>query len=199
MATAENDDRHCLGIVETNSIPSGMTALDALIKEAPVTILHARPITPAKYLVVFESDVESVRRAILRARAVALRRFVADLILPQPHPYVHEALKSSRKVKYIDAFGSLETTDVASVIESADAAAKTGEVELIEIRVAMGIGGHGFFTMTGEVSSVEVALDAARDVATRRGALHDSTIIPRVDPEAAKYFSKPKTPFSDFG
>lgn len=194
-----NDDRKCLGIVETSSVPAGMTALDALVKESPVVILHARPVSPAKYLIVFESDVESVRRAVTRARLVTGARTIADLILPAPHAQVMEALKASRKVKYIEALGSLESHDLATVIEAADQAAKTGDVEIIEVRLAMGLGGHAFFTMCGEVSNVEVAMEAAQQVAARRGALVDSTVISRVDPEAAKYFAKPRSPFSDFG
>jgi microcompartment protein CcmL/EutN len=49
---------------------------------------------------------------------------------------------------------------VASLIEGADAAVKAANVELIEIRLAMALGGKAFVTMTGNVAAVQSAVDA---------------------------------------
>ena len=60
----------------------------------------------------------------------------------------------------LDAIGVIETTTVASSILSADAALKTATVDLIDIRIANGLGGKSFFTVTGEVSDVRSAVMA---------------------------------------
>jgi microcompartment protein CcmL/EutN len=44
---------------------------------------------------------------------------------------------------------------------AADAAAKAAQVRLIELQLARGIGGKGFFTVTGPLGEVEAAVEAA--------------------------------------
>jgi microcompartment protein CcmL/EutN len=63
----------------------------------------------------------------------------------------------------------VETLSVASAIAGADAAAKAARVQVLEIAPGRGIGGKGFFTITGEVASVEAAAAAARIVIDARG------------------------------
>ena len=60
----------------------------------------------------------------------------------------------------LEALGIVESFSVASLIEGADAAVKTANVELIEIRLAMALGGKAFVTLTGDVAAVESAVDA---------------------------------------
>ncbi len=49
---------------------------------------------------------------------------------------------------------------VASLTEAADAAVKTARVSLIEIRLAMALGGKAFATLTGDVAAVRSAVDS---------------------------------------
>jgi len=43
---------------------------------------------------------------------------------------------------------------VATLLQAADAAAKRAPVQLLEIRLAMALGGKAFVIMTGDVASV---------------------------------------------
>jgi microcompartment protein CcmL/EutN len=72
----------------------------------------------------------------------------------------------------------VESFSVASLIEGADAAAKAAEVKLIEVRLAMALGGKAFFTLTGPVGAVESAVGAAQDVISRAGMLVNTEVIP---------------------
>ena len=58
-------------------------------------------------------------------------------------------------------------------------AAKAAGIRLIELRLAKGLGGKAFFTMTGEVFEVEAAMDAALRVVGAGGNLVRSVVIPR--------------------
>ena len=60
----------------------------------------------------------------------------------------------------LEALGIVESFSVASLIEGADAAVKAANVQLIEIRLAMALGGKAFVTMTGNVAAVQSAVDA---------------------------------------
>ena len=83
----------------------------------------------------------------------------------------------------LEALGIVESFSVASLIEGADAAVKAANVMLIEIRLAMALGGKAFVTMTGNVSSVQSAVDAAAQVVGQKGMLVNKVVIPNPRPE----------------
>lgn len=185
----------CLGLIEVSTVPLGCVAVDAMLKGAPLQLLLSRPVTPAKYIALVEGDVESVRIALDRGKAVAKSGLLGELFLPMPHLHLLEGLVSPRTVEDPDAVGILQTKTVASALIAADAALKTGEVELLEIRLAMGLGGHAFFTLTGEVSSVEAAMECGAEAAGC--SLSDQQIIPLPDAALLAEFCRPQPPFSD--
>jgi len=77
----------------------------------------------------------------------------------------------------------LESFSVASLIEGADAAAKAADVQLIEVRLAMALGGKAFVTLTGDVAAVESAVAAGAQAIGRKGLLVNKVVIPRPRPE----------------
>jgi len=60
---------------------------------------------------------------------------------------------------------------------------KAANVQLIEIRLAMALGGKAFVTLTGGVAAVEAAVDAAGQVVGQKGLLVNKVVIPRPRPE----------------
>ncbi|NNM29683.1 MAG: BMC domain-containing protein, partial [Akkermansiaceae bacterium] len=77
------------------------------------------------------------------------------------------------------ALGVIESFSVTSLIEAADAAAKAADVQLIELRLAMALGGKAFATLTGSVSAVQAAVDAGSEVVSAKGLLVNRVVIPR--------------------
>ena len=86
-------------------------------------------------------------------------------------------------VKERKALGIVETFTAASAILAADAAVKAANVSLIEVRVARGMGGKCFVTMTGEVSDVKAAVEAGAKVAAKDGVLIGTEVIANPHPE----------------
>jgi microcompartment protein CcmL/EutN len=76
---------------------------------------------------------------------------------------------------------------VASSILAADAALKTATVDLIDFRIANGLGGKSFFTITGEVSDVRSAVASGAKNAQERGLLAREVVIPRPHPELVRH------------
>jgi len=64
-----------------------------------------------------------------------------------------------------------------------DAAAKAANVELIEIRLAMALGGKAFVTLTGDVAAVQSAVEAGAQMVAQKGMLVNRVVIPRPRPE----------------
>jgi microcompartment protein CcmL/EutN len=72
------------------------------------------------------------------------------------------------------------------LIEAADVAVKTAKVRLIEIRLAMALGGKAFVTLTGSLAAVRSAVDAGARVVSAKGLLTNKVVIPQPRPELLK-------------
>ena len=81
------------------------------------------------------------------------------------------------------ALGIIESFNVATLLQAADAAAKRATVQLLEIRLAMALGGKAFVTMTGDVASVQAAVAAGRKIIADAGMLVNAVVISRPHPD----------------
>jgi len=167
-----------IGLVELNSIAKGIEAADAMLKAAQVELLEAKPVCPGKYIVMISGDVAAVQSSVDAGKSIGASAAIDDFILPSVHPHVIKAISSVSEVSEIKALGIIETFSIASLIVAADTAAKAGQVDLIEIRIGMGIGGKSFVTLTGDVSSVTSSVEAGVFLASERGMLIEKVVIP---------------------
>jgi len=167
-----------IGIVETSSIAKGYEVADAVLKSADVQIVVNRTICPGKYMVLISGDVDAVNAAIETGIAVAAHTVVDHFIIPNIHPEVFPAINGVASLPKIEALGIIEGFSVASIIEAADAAVKAAKIELINVHLAMAIGGKGFVTLTGEVGAVQAAVEAGAAIIQKKGLLVEKVVIP---------------------
>ncbi|MCL2171985.1 MAG: BMC domain-containing protein, partial [Defluviitaleaceae bacterium] len=104
-----------------------------------------------------------------------------------PHEGLLGAFYGTAKIEQIRALGVFETFDAATMIFAADAAAKTAIVDLIEIRLAKGMCGKSYATMTGEIAAITAAIDRAAAEAAKSGMHLDSAIIANPDKKLSKF------------
>ena len=175
-----------IGLVESSSIAKGYEIADAIMKVAPVRVLWARTVSPGKFVTLFTGEVEAVASARARAILVAGDALEDEIVIPNVHPALLEAVRGPRRVP-VEALGIVETRTVATALLAADVAAKAAAVELVEVRLAMHLGGKGFFSIAGEVGDVEASIAAAADLARARGALVREVVIPRASPELLEH------------
>jgi microcompartment protein CcmL/EutN len=175
--------KNSLGLLELTSIASGFLGCDAMLKAADVDLVLSRSICSGKYMIMVRGDVAAVEAAV--AAGVAGTRFsvIDSFVIPNLHEAVFPAISGVTKVEVLEALGIVESFSVASLIEGADAAVKAANVQLIEIRLAMALGGKAFVTMTGNVAAVEAAVSAAADIVGRKGMLVNKVVIPSPRPE----------------
>ncbi len=175
--------KNSIGLLELSSIAAGYQASDAMIKAASVELLLSRSICSGKYMTMIAGDVAAVTSAVQAGRD-ACRGFVIDMfVIPNVHESIFPAIYGSNVVGDLESLGILESFSVASLIEAADASAKTAEVRLLEIRLAMALGGKAFVTMTGSVSAVQAAVDAGAQVLGSKGMLVNKVVIAAPPPE----------------
>jgi microcompartment protein CcmL/EutN len=175
--------KNSIGLLELTSIASGFLGCDAMLKAADVDLVLSRSICSGKYMIMVRGDVAAVEAAV--AAGVAGTRFsvIDSFVIPNLHEAVFPAISGVTKVEVLEALGIVESFSVASLIEGADAAVKAANVQLIEIRLAMALGGKAFVTMTGNVAAVEAAVSAAADIVGRKGMLVNKVVIPSPRPE----------------
>ena len=166
--------------LELTSIARGIRMCDEMAKRAEIRVLEAVTICPGKYLVVISGEVEQVEQSYNAGVEVAGPALVDQLFLPHAHGQLIPAIEAIGQVSEVDAVGVVETFAAASAVQAADAACKRAEVYLLELRLARGIGGKAFFTLTGSQAAVETAVAAAEDVLGQHtGMLLRSEVIPR--------------------
>jgi microcompartment protein CcmL/EutN len=175
--------KNSIGLIELTSIAAGYQASDAMLKAADVEMILSRSICSGKYMVMVRGDVAAVEAAVAAGRSAGNFSVIDSFVIPNVHEAVFPAIAGSSKVETLEALGIVESFSVAALIEGADAAVKAANVQLIEIRLAMALGGKAFVTLTGNVAAVQSAVDAGAQVVGRKGMLVNKVVIPRPRPE----------------
>ncbi len=170
-----------IALLELRSVARGIEVADAMLWQSDIEVLFSTPVQPGKYVILFTGSVEDLHSAMERGAEIARSDLVDRLLLTQVHEQVELGLRrqGGQLKGQLDALGIVETTTVASAVLAADKALKTSTVDLLELRIANGLGGKSYFTLTGEVSDVRSAVSAAASLAEERGLLARDVVIPR--------------------
>ena len=168
-----------IGLIELSSIARGILVSDDMLKKAPVELLLSKTISPGKYMVLISGDVASVDESLKVGLQTAEPYLVDTLFIPQVHTEILPGIKQNFRKQTIDSLGIVETQSVASTIVSLDQALKASDVHLVELKLGTGIGGKGYFVLTGDLSEVEAAILATKKVLEEGNKLLQTEIIPR--------------------
>ena len=166
-----------LGLVEMSSIAAGMQAADIMLKTSEVELIISRSICSGKYMVLIGGDVAAVQTAVETASQTIDYALIDTFVIPNVHRDIFPALSGHTDVKELQSLGILESFSVASLIEGADAAVKSASVQLLEIRLAMALGGKAFCTITGDVAAVQSAIDTGAKLISEKGLLVNKVVI----------------------
>ena len=132
-----------------------------MVKRAVLQVVRAGTVQPGRFLVLVGGTVAEVEESLKAGREAAPDVLTDHIFLPGVHPDVVRALDGGRAPTPDDALGVIETATVPAAIHAADRGVKGAQVNLMEIRLADGLGGKGIVFFTGLVADVEAALDLA--------------------------------------
>lgn len=186
-----------LAMLDVADIPPGLAALDALAKEAPVTVVGAGTIQCGRYLILFAGEVEPVGYAFRKARAELGRSLWDDVLLPHGESRLVPAISDGaiRWPAAGDTLGALQASSSPTMLSAVDAALKGTDVELVQLRVADGLGGKAIAMLWGMTHSVEAAVALAHQAFARgRSEGCTSAVIRNADAEVGRAV----TPWSGF-
>ncbi len=169
---------NCIGLIELNSIAAGYEVTDAMLKAAEVHLVISRTVCAGKYIVLVRGDVAAVTASVAAGEDWGRGAVIDSFVIPNIHEQVCPAFTGTGPHSHLDALGVLEAFTVAALIEGADAAVKAAAVDLLEIRLAVALGGKAFVTLTGSVSAVQSAIEAGARVISEKGMLVNKVVIP---------------------
>ncbi len=149
-----------LALLELESLARGIVVADAVVKRAAVKLSIAEAVSPGKYLLVFTGPVAEVEESFGAAVEVGGSTILDRLLLPHIAEAVIDALQGRFAASGDAAVGIVETHTVAATLLAADTALKQATVTLTSLHLARGIGGKGWFTLSGAQHDVEAALEA---------------------------------------
>lgn len=172
-----------IGLVEVKNISRGIKITDEMLKSAGITLLQSGAVCPGKFVTIVGGDLSSIQAAVERAEMLAEDALIDKFVIGNLGENVIEAMCGTATVSEKKALGVVETFTAASAILAADAAVKAAMVQLIEVRVARGMGGKCFVTMTGEVADVTAAVEAGAKLAAQEGVLINTEVIANPHPE----------------
>ncbi len=168
-----------IGMLEYINVPTGMQAADTVLKTSQVEMIEAQTVCPGKYIMLFTGEISAVKASL--EAAGQYEGLIDSFLLGNPHEGIFPAIYGTAEVTNPRALGVLETFSAASIVVAADEAAKSSEVELIELRIARGMCGKSYLMLTGEIAAVEAAIAKASKVVEESGMFLDSSVIPNPD------------------
>lgn len=177
---------NALGMIETNSIPLGIDAGDAMLKAASVELVSAQPVCAGKYIVIVTGEVAAVKASVEAGKVRAGSRLVDSMVIPHVHEQVPRAINACNEIGRAASVGVMEAFSLCAAVVVADAAVKAADIRLIDIRLGRGLGGKSFITMTGEVAAVRAAVKAGEAMPEAAGMLSESVVIPAPHPDMMK-------------
>lgn len=166
-----------------------MRALDALVKEAEVTVVETNLVEPGKVLILFGGRVAETEAAMAVGREVVGEDLLDSVFLPMVDPRVWAGLKGASRVDNPDTVGIIEGISVATVIAACDRTLKMADVGLCGLRVVPALGGKGFFVVHGIQHDVDAALEVGAEVLGSR--LVRAERIGRPHPEFLAWLLRP--------
>ncbi len=170
--------RTAIGLIELSSIAAGFAVADVLLKAAAVELLINRTICSGKYLILVGGEVAAVEASLAAGMGAGGAAVIDSCLIPNIDQAVFPALSGTVILESYGALGLIESFSVAALIEGADAAVKAASVQLLEIRMAMALGGKAFLKLAGEVAAVEAAVEAGSAHVARRGLLVNKVVLP---------------------
>lgn len=172
-----------IGMIEYTTVSTGIQAADTLVKTADVEIIEAQVVCPGKYIVIISGELSAIKASVDACKVQHGDRLIDSFVLGNVHEGVFPAIYATVSVENPRALGVIETFSGASAIVAADAAAKSADVTLVELRIARGMCGKSYLIITGEVAAVTAAIENAKVAAGDKGMLLDYSVTPNPDPK----------------
>ncbi len=162
-----------IGVAEFKSIAYGLEMLDKMTKTASVDIVQNRTICIGKFLVTISGDVADVQASINSVKEENNDLLILAEVIPSIMDGVIEKINASIDRKDVQSVGVVEARNLSVGMLCANKIKKTAQVELLKVNMNLGLGGKSVIVFTGDIASVESAIDATKDLLMSEGLERD--------------------------
>lgn len=175
-----------LGVLELTSIARGFCLVDTMVKKAPVNVLDARAVCPGKFLIVVTGDLGAVEESMDIARIEAGSSLFGDILIPNLSAEVVPAINREVSGDVGETVAVIESFSAVAAIDAADAAVKEADVRIESVELLEGIGGKAFVVLSGLLTDVTAAVEAAGK-RIPEGMAVSSEIVPQFSRELIRF------------
>ena len=177
-----------LALIELDSIAAGYRCIDLMVKKAPITMIEANLIEPGHFLILFSGDLACVEESYEEA-LYYYPDPIGKTLISTAHEQLLKGLFGETKTvdEEYDALGVLETSSISDTLLCCDRALKESYVDLVGIRVHGGLGGRGYFVVSGAQHDVEAAIETA----DQQAKLYRKECIARPHAEMLEWLFRP--------
>ena len=152
-----------IGAIEFRSISKGIEVSNEIVKKSSVNICFLKSICIGKFLIIISGDVSEVEEAIKYGLSLGGNNIIDSFIVNAVEEEIINGLKNRYTSKEVNsAIGVMETTKVCSGIKALDKTLKSSDVRLVKLQLATFLGGKLVYIITGDLSSVEYALNEGK-------------------------------------
>src|SRR5215470_20266207 len=113
-----------LAVLDFEDIPTGIYAVDAILKKAPIAFVRAGTVTRGRYLVLFGGSTASTDESLNEALANCGDAIIDHTFLPDVHPALFDAVFGKKRRTHGGSLLIIETETAASIVRSVEAAMK---------------------------------------------------------------------------
>ncbi len=178
-----------IAVLEFKAIPAGIQVTDEVIKAAQVGIVLSSTLCPGKYLTVLQGELDALDTSCRLAESIGGRHLFSSMVIGGIDAKVIDAIGAKVSGEPMGALGIVESLQIAHLINSADIAVDTAEVDFMDFRLARGCGVNSFFIITGQLSAVEEAVSQASDFLAQKGAMIADKIIANPDRQVMRWLT----------
>jgi microcompartment protein CcmL/EutN len=134
-------------------------------------------------MTLFCGEVAEVEESLTEGLRVGGDMIINDLFIPNLSQQIIPAITGTNPVTNFKSLSIIETFSIATCVTAADKASKMTPIELVEIRLANGIGGKAYFIMTGELYDIEASTEEAIRIIKENDMLAAAEIIQNPHPD----------------
>ncbi len=146
-----------LAVLEFDDIPSGVYAVDVILKKSPIAFVRAGTVTRGRYLIVFGGSAAATAESFDEVMGSMRSSIIDYALLSDVHPDLFESVFGKRR-RVPGSLLILETETASAIVRAVEAALKGTPVELIELRLSdIGLAGKGLALLAGSLPDVDAA------------------------------------------
>ena len=93
-----------IGMVEFQTVSTGMNGADTMIKTAEVEVVECATVCPGKYILIISGELSAVKASVDAAKSKFTDKVIDSFVLGNPHESIFSAIYGATAPEGVEAF-----------------------------------------------------------------------------------------------